>query len=402
MLRTNTPSRLFLVIFVLALSALACQAIFQTSGAEVVSEATPEVLAPESEGPVTGLSPTAPGDTPASPSQAPGEPTSPPVAPVPFAQEGTLASIYEQVSPGVVSIQVFTPVGGGQGSGFVVDMDGHILTNFHVVEDASEIEVHFPSGFKVRGEVIGTDLDSDLAVLQVEAPPEELHPLPLGDSEKIRVGQTVVAIGNPFGLTGTMTVGIVSALGRTLESLNEAPGGGVFSSGDIIQTDAAINPGNSGGPLINMESEVIGVNRAIRTESFTALGSPSNSGIGFVIPVNIVKRVLPALIAEGEFKYPYLGISSLSEDLSLHIQEQLGLPQATGAYISSVVPDGPSDRGGLRDGDLIIAIDDRPVLRFGDLLSYLLNHKRPGDTVTLTVLRGDEQLELEVTVGERP
>lgn len=330
------------------------------------------------------------------------------------AQEDSLVSIYESTSPGVVAIRVFSEGGGGLGSGFVLDREGHIITNFHVVEGVDELEVDFSSGYKTRGEVIGSDTDSDLAVIKVEAPPEELHPLILGDSSKIQVGQTVVAIGNPFGLSGTMTQGIVSSFGRTLQSLREAPGGGLFTAGDIIQTDAAINPGNSGGPLLNLDGEVIGVNRAIRTFNFTAGEEPLNSGVGFAIAINLVKRVAPVLISESTYDYPYLGITSL-DDLSLIQQEALNLPQSNGAYVMAVTPGSPADEAGLiggetstdlpglnSGGDLITAIDNQGVYQFSDLLSYLLNYKSPGDTVTLTVLRDGKEMKLDLVLGSRP
>jgi 2-alkenal reductase len=274
------------------------------------------------------------------------------------------------------------------------------------------VEVDFSSGFKTYGTVIGTDLDSDLAVIKVNIPAEELHPLPIGDSDLLRVGQTVIAIGNPFGLSGTMTTGIVSALGRTLDSMNDAPGGGFFTAGDIIQTDAAINPGNSGGPLFNLSGEVIGINRAIRTTSFSDGGEPVNSGIGFAISINIVKRVVPSLITKGIYDYPYMGISSLS-DLSLRSIEVLGLEQQTGAYITNISPNSPAEEAGLRGaspngngvptgGDLIIGIDGQEVQQFDSLLKYLINHKSPGDIVTLTILRDSQEIELEMTLAKRP
>jgi len=326
-----------------------------------------------------------------------------------------LANLYERVAPGVVFIATTTD---GEieslGSGFVYDREGHIVTNYHVVEGASGLEVFFGSGLKVRARVVGEDLDSDLAVIKVDVPPDVLVPLPLGDSDQVRVGQTAVAIGNPFGLTGTMTLGIVSAKGRTLESLRQAEGGTFFSAGDVIQTDASINPGNSGGPLLNLAGEVIGVNRAIRTTGTTITGEPVNSGIGFAVSSNIVRRVVPVLIAKGTYDYPYLGISS-REMLTLEQIEALGLPRQTGAYIVSVTPGGPADRAGLRGGskatrfpglpaggDLIIAIDDQPVQTFSDLLSYLMKHKSPGDTVILTILRDNQEKEVSVTLGKRP
>jgi 2-alkenal reductase len=274
--------------------------------------------------------------------------------------------------------------------------------------------VDFTTGYKIYGTVVGTDLDSDLAIVKVNAPASELHPLPLGDSNSLKVGQTVIAIGNPFGLSGSMTTGIISALGRTLESQREAPSGGLFTAGDIIQTDAAINPGNSGGPLFNLNGEVIGVNRAIRTNNFTGTGEPLNSGIGFAIAINIVKRVTPVLIAEGQYDYPYLGISSIDE-LSLPQIEALGLDSFTGAYVTSVTPNSPADKAGVQageettsiqglnaGGDLIIAIDGQSTPNFDELLQYLINNKSPGDTAVLTVLRNEEQLDLTITLGKRP
>lgn len=328
-------------------------------------------------------------------------------------QQEALVNLYERVMPGIVSLQVVGEQGGSQGSGFVYDDQGHILTNYHVVEGAKQLEVDFTSGYKIYGTVIGTDPDSDLAVVKVNAPASELHPLPLGDSNSLKVGQTVIAIGNPFGLSGTMTTGIISALGRTLESQRGAPSGGFFTAGDIIQTDAAINPGNSGGPLFNLNGEVIGVNRAIRTTNFTDTGEPVNSGIGFAIAINIVKRVTPVLIAEGQYDYPYLGISSIDE-LSLPQIEALGLQSFTGAYVTSVTPNGPADKAGIRagnqstsvglnaGGDMIIAIDAQSIRSFDDLLRYLINNKSPGETVVLTVMRGEEQVDVTITLGKRP
>lgn len=346
--------------------------------------------------------------------------TPPPEAPLPDQpinleyQDTLLTSLYEKVSPGIVSIQVLSQGGQSLGSGFVIDKDGHVLTNYHVVVDATDLEVDFPSGLKVRGSVIGKDLDSDLAVIKIDAPAEALFPLTLGNSDQIKVGQTVIAIGNPFGLTGTMTIGIVSARGRTLDSLRQSSEGSNFTAGGIIQTDAAINPGNSGGPLLNLSGEVIGINRAIRTNTSTVTGEPTNSGIGFAIPVNIVKRVVPALIKDGVYDYPYLGVTSRN-DISLLLQEALNLPQSTGAYVIEVTPGGPAEQAGLvggsrpteypgllAGGDLIIAVDGHPVLVFGDLLSYLMENKSPGDTIILTILRDNKQKEVSITLGKRP
>lgn len=329
-------------------------------------------------------------------------------------QDDLLTRLYEQVNPGVVSIRVLTQAGGGLGSGFVFDKAGHVVTNFHVVEGAQDLEVNFSSGLKVRGKVIGTDIDSDLAVIKIDLPGDELLPLKLGNSDQIKVGQTVIAIGNPFGLSSTMTTGIVSARGRTLDSMRETADGRPFSAGGIIQTDAAINPGNSGGPLINLKGEVIGMNRAIRTTNMTLGGEPTNSGIGFAIPVNIIARVVPVLIEVGSYDYPYLGISS-HEEVSLLEQEALGLPQSLGAYVDEVVVGGPADQAGviggssptqipglLAGGDLIIAVDGRPIRVFGELLSYLMENKSPGDLLVLTIIRDNQQKEVTVTLGKRP
>lgn len=329
--------------------------------------------------------------------------------------ETALSTLYERVYPSVVAIRTFREDhGSALGSGWVYDTEGHIVTNYHVVEDAEEVEIDFPSGLKVIGKVIGIDKDSDLAVIEVSVPKSELHPLPLGDSEQLKVGQIVVAIGNPFGLRGTMTLGVVSALGRTLPSMKEAPGGGTFVAGDIIQTDAALNPGNSGGPLLNLQGEVVGVNRAIITEGYTLQGEAVNSGIGFAVSVNMVKRVVPVLIREGYYAYPYMGISAV-DDLTLREMEILGLKVFTGAYVVKVVPGSPADRAGVRagttpteiegvnaGGDLIIAADGRSILTYDDLIRYLFTHKAPGDTIVLTVLRGDEQLDLTLRLSERP
>jgi S1-C subfamily serine protease len=329
-------------------------------------------------------------------------------------QEETLTAIYEEVSKGVVSIRVLTRFGEGLGSGFVIDKEGHIITNYHVIEGIQDLEINFPSGVKVRGEVLGIDLDSDLAVIKVDVQPDILYPLVLGDSESIKVGQTVVAIGNPFGLRGTMTVGIISAVGRTLDSMRAAPGGSYFEAGDLIQTDTAINPGNSGGPLINLRGEVIGVNRAIRTENFSSGGDPLNSGIGFAISINIAKRVVPSIIADGKYDYPYLGISGMGE-ISLLEQEALGLGLATGVYITDITPGSPADRAGLvkgtdpspisglyANGDLIVAVDGRQVRTFAEMLNYIINHKSPGDRVKITVLRDGQEMEVDLTLGSRP
>jgi len=324
------------------------------------------------------------------------------------AEETQLIDLYARVNPSVVSILVqIGDQGYAQGSGFVFDADGHVVTNQHVVEGGTNIEVDFASGLKLRGVVIGVDPDADLAVIQLQDLTEPLTPLPLADSDLVQVGQRVVAIGNPFGLAGTMTVGIISGLGRTLSSNRTTADGASYTAPDIIQTDAAINPGNSGGPLINLNGEVIGINRALESQTGT------NSGVGFAISSNTVRQVVPYLIAEGRFTYPYLGLSS-GEEITLGVQELLGLSQATGAYVRSVVPGGPSDQAGLRgdsaepltalvgDGDLIVAADGQTIRQFSELMSYLINHTRPGQGLILSVIRAGAPLDITVILGERP
>ena len=324
-------------------------------------------------------------------------------------EDGSLSSLYELVLPGVVSVG--TEI--GLGSGFVFDSEGHVVTNHHVVEGASTVEVAFASGFKAHGTVIGSDADADIAVIQVDAPAEQIHPLAIGDSNSLQVGQSVVAIGNPFGLNGTMTLGIISGLGRT-QPAHESPGGGFFSTADVIQTDAAINPGNSGGPLFNLNGEVVGVNQSIRTTNVDATtGNAVNSGVGFSVSINLVKRVVPGLIRDGKYEYPYLGLSS--SELGLAEMEALGVNTYTGAYVISVVAGGPADQAGIRagetttsitglnaGGDLITAMDGQPIASFDELLSFLVTNKSPGDTVVLTVLRDGQPVDITVTLGTRP
>jgi len=375
-------SRLTIAISLLTLAALACQATLPLTQAistltepdtqTVTSAPTLEVVAPD-----IALS----SDL--------------------ISQQDALISLYEVVSPGVVSIYVETEQGAGQGSGFVIDSEGHIVTNFHVVQDAVYIEVSFSSGLKSLGEVIGLDADSDLAVIKVDVPSENLTPLALGDSEALRVGEMVVAIGNPFGYSGSMSTGIVSSLGRTLDSLNPSPGGQLFSAGDLIQTDAAINPGNSGGPLLNLRGEVIGVNRAISTFNFNEDGETLNSGIGFAVSANIVRRVAPSLIATGHYDYPYLGLSSIS-DLTLAAAEELGLDRTSAVFITEVAVGGPSDQAGLVVGDAIIAVDGRDVGGFDEMISYLFNHTSPGDTIQFIVLRDGQEITVDLVLGARP
>jgi len=331
------------------------------------------------------------------------------------ATDAVMTNLYSRVNPGVVFIQVFVysndvlePL--GTGSGFVIDSDGHIVTNNHVVEEADAIEVIFAAGGFVEAEVVGRDPYSDLAVIKVEVPSDRLTVLELGDSAGLQVGQRVIAIGNPFGLNGTMTVGIISALGRTLPA-QVAKSAGFFSNPEIIQTDTAINPGNSGGPLLDSHGRVIGVNSAIRSTT------GANSGIGFAVPVDTVKRIVPDLIAIGRYEYPYLGITSDNRFTLSELAGALNLTVTEGVLISEVTTGSAADRAGLRGGDrnvdvvgttvraggdLIIGIDGYKVHDFGDLIAYLVRETKVGQKVTLTVIREGKQLEVPVTLGKRP
>ncbi|MBN2471359.1 MAG: trypsin-like peptidase domain-containing protein [Anaerolineae bacterium] len=300
----------------------------------------------------------------------------------------------------------------GQGSGFLYDTDGHIVTNYHVAGEADQIQVIFADGSTAEAELIGTDPDSDLAVIKVDPAdlPDEAAPLPLADSDALQVGQTAVAIGNPYGLSGTMTTGIVSALDRSMPSQAATADGGRFNITDVIQTDAAINPGNSGGPLLNLSGEVIGVNTAI--ESSTR----QNAGIGFAVPSNTVATVVPVLIEEGAYAHPWLGISGMT--VSGPVREAMELPDdVRGVLIASVDRGGPAARAGLLGssmeaevdgstllvgGDIIIAVDDRPVNVFEDLLDYVSNRAQVGQEITLRVLRNGVERDVPVTLAARP
>lgn len=320
----------------------------------------------------------------------------------------SLEDLYDQVGPGVVSVQVFTErdgvVGQGAGSGFILDNEGHIITNNHVVEDASFVSVIFFNGIEVRAEIVGTDVDSDLAVLKVEGLIDEVHPLPLGDSDNIDVGEWVIAIGNPFGNQNSLSIGIVSALGRTIPT-----GATPFSIPQSIQTDAAINPGNSGGPLINLEGEVIGVNAQIATG-----GERANSGVGFAIPVNILRKVAPALIERGAYVWPWLGIEGT--DVTLAITQANELERQRGAYINRIVDGAPADSAGLLGtsgtteiegiltpigGDVVVEADGEPINFFSDLL-VAVAFKNPGETIDLVIIRDGERVEITVELQARP
>jgi len=318
-------------------------------------------------------------------------------------QQEALVSLYETASQGVVSLDIDSPIGLRHGAGFVIDKAGHIVTNQHVVDRARGIEVVFHNGERAAAVVLGIDVDSDLAVIKVEVPPEQLVPLVFGDSEQVKVGQLVVAIGNPFGLEGSMSTGVVSNLARTLPGLNSTllNEENIFAVGDLIQTDAAINPGNSGGPLLNMYGEVIGVNRAIRTLYYNQDNQALSSGVGFAISSNVVQRIVPSLIEKGLYEYPFIGMTSLT-DLTLAIAEQAGLPHTRGAYVRQVLSGGPAEQAGLAEGDLITQINGKDLNSSIELAAYLLSHSSPGDVVKLIVLRVDQELEIELTLGSRP
>lgn len=328
--------------------------------------------------------------------------------PLPGLEAGSLAGLYEQLNPGVVNVQVYiereTLAGGGAGSGFILDEAGHIVTNNHVIAGATQVTVVFYNGIEAEAELIGADSDSDLAVLRVAQLAEGAHLLPLADSDQVRVGEWVVAIGNPFQLGGSMSVGIVSAIGRTIPS-----GATPFAIPQAIQTDAAINPGNSGGPLLNLRGEVIGVNAQILTG-----GNMANSGVGFAIPANVVRRVAPALIENGSYEWPWLGLQG--GDVSLAVMEANNLETQLGAYITDVVPGGPAEEAGLRGtsrfqqvdglevpigGDIVIEADGQTIIDFASLL-ISTSFKNPGETMNLTILRNGQRQEVVVTLEPRP
>jgi len=320
----------------------------------------------------------------------------------------SLAALYAQLNPGVVSINVSTQRGyfssRGAGSGFILDEQGHIVTNNHVVDRADRVSVVFYNGTEVPATVVGKDPNSDLAVIKVDKLVEGAHPLPLGNSDEVAVGESVIAIGNPFGLGNSMTAGIVSALGRTIAS-----GATPFSIPRAIQTDAAINPGNSGGPLLNLKGQVIGVNAQIASN-----GAEANAGVGFAIPSNIVQQVVPELIKSGSYQWAWLGVSGGSVNLA--IAQANGLSVQQGAYIDQVVTDGPASKAGLQGtsgtkvidgtevptgGDVVVAVDGKPIADF-DALLVAVSAKRPGDRIELTVLRGNQRQQITVTLAARP
>ncbi len=339
------------------------------------------------------------------------------------AEHELLANLYDRLASSVVFIEVvvgnsqdFNFSDTGNGSGFVYDREGHIVTNAHVVQGADEINVTFDDGFVTPAEVVGTDTYSDIAVLKVDTDPSRLTPIPLGNSDTVRVGDRAIVIGNPFGLASSMTSGIISAKGRQLPSaqLIDADAVPGFQNPSILQVDADINPGNSGGPLLNSRGEVIGVNTAIRTDSGVF------QGVGFAVPAATVGRVVPELIADGEVDYAWIGISAMSAADGFGVAslaEPLDLPVTSGVLLSTVTPGSPADKAGLRGGtqevtlrgrqvcqggDIIVAVDGNPVSTMDELVAYLVTNAGPGDTINMRVIRGRETLEIPVELEPRP
>ncbi len=322
--------------------------------------------------------------------------------------EEAIVALYDQSIPAVVEIKTIVngnePAFGlfgapelrGQGSGFIVDKEGHILTNYHVIDGASEVNVTLHNGETLSAQVVGTDRENDLALLKVDPGKiSSISPLLWGDSDKVNPGQMAIALGSPFGLEGSITVGVISGLGRTLSNAQER------SITNMLQTDAAINPGNSGGPLLNSKGEVIGINTAIEA---------SSSGIGLAIPINNARSLLPALLQGGEVSNPWLGISGT--DIDQELASKLNLALDHGVYVVSVLPGSPAEKAGLipggsdqgrptSGGDIITAVDAHPVAKVADLLQYF-NTKKVGDQVSLSIVRGDKTLTVAVTLGEWP
>ena len=323
--------------------------------------------------------------------------------------EYSLIEIFERSEASVVQVNVRTDDGqtdlSNMGSGFVYSDDGYIITNNHVVDSAGKVTITFLDGESYIAQIIGTDADLDLAVLKIKPESTYLHPLTIGDSSTLKVGEQIAAIGNPFGLSGSMTAGIVSQIGRLL------PQDSGYSIPDVIQTDAAINPGNSGGPLLNMKGEVVGINTAIQsaTGEFT--------GGGFAVPSNTVKKVIPFLIEDGIFPHPWMGISGT--DVDPELAKVRGLDSSKGFLVVTVVEGSPAEEAGLQgvteeniieidgrefptDGDIIIMIDDKVVRKISDLLIHLQREKSVGDELVMTINRDGTIIETTMVLGERP
>ena len=327
---------------------------------------------------------------------------------LPIKRNLTLVELFKKTEQGVVKIEIDTNNSlsdrNAVGSGFVYDIFGHTITNAHVIENATKVTVTFLDGNQYNAEIIGADKFTDIAVIKVNEKPRLLHPLDIGDSSVLLVGEQVAAIGNPFGLSGSMTSGIVSQLGRLLFS----PDNG-FSIPDVIQTDAAINPGNSGGPLLNMKGEVIGINTAIRssTGEFT--------GVGFAVPSNTIKKIVPSLIEEGKYHHPWMGITGI--DIEPDLAKIRELVNAKGFLVVTVIDGHPADDAGLQgvsktveidgkeypiDGDIIVSVDGKEVRKINDLLVHLQREKSVGDEMILGVLRDGDLMHLTLTLAERP
>ena len=320
----------------------------------------------------------------------------------------TLVELFEKSESGVVRIDVdkinSSLETGSLGSGFVFDDLGHIITNAHVVESASSVTITFLDGSQYNAQIIGSDKFTDIAVIKVEEKPRYLHPLQMGDSSTLKVGEQVAAIGNPFGLSGSMTSGIVSQIGRLLPSQDTG-----FSIPNVIQTDAAINPGNSGGPLLNMAGKVMGINTAIQS------GTGQSAGIGFAVPSNTILKVVPVLIEKGKYSHPWIGISG--KDIDPELAKVRDLDQSKGFLIVTVVPGSPAEIAGLKgvseikiigdkeypaDGDIIISVDGKEVRKISDILIHLQEEKSVGDEMILGILRDGEVMHIILALVERP
>ena len=321
----------------------------------------------------------------------------------------SLVELFEKSEKGVVRIDVDKTDSMGErnsvGSGFIFDYFGNIITNTHVIDNASNITVTFLDGSQYNASIVGMDKFTDIAVIKVlEEKPDYLHPLQIGDSSTLKVGESVAAIGNPFGLSGSMTSGIVSQIGRLLPSHDTG-----FSIPNVIQTDAAINPGNSGGPLLNMNGEVMGINTAIQS------GTGQSAGIGFAVPSNTISKVVPVLITEGKYSHPWIGISG--QDINPDLAKIRNLDHSKGFLIVTVIPDSPAEMAGLKgvseiekignkeypkDGDIIVSVDGKEVRKISDILIHLQEEKSVGDEMILGIIRDGEQMDIILTLVVRP